>query len=90
MSAGPMAVPKRRSTVIIEGTLPDGVVVKHEMPMYHSAGAQDGQLMVEALKILRTMGGMVMDGPAGTIDFYPLFMFKKIHFSVARVSLAMS
>ena len=88
MSVIPIRTAPQQSTVVISGKLPDGKVIVQELPIPHTAGVTDFQLIDAAIKAIRAAGGMMTDGENGTVNFYPLLTLTDgINFGVKRVSL---
>jgi len=77
---------RRRSTVKITGELKDSnICVVHNLGLEHDAGAPDAALLGEAFKMLRSAGGLMADEPDGSIYFYPLTCFSRVHLEVQKV-----
>lgn len=89
MSTSPVLTANRKSVVACEGHLVDGTVVVQNLSLDHSANAPEAALLGEAIKMIRQIGGLMIDGEKGDINFYPMLTLKKINFSVERVSLAL-
>jgi hypothetical protein len=77
----------QESTVVLTGKLHDGTEVVQEVKMRHQAGTPDPALMSKALEMMRGAGGLMHDGEAGTILFYPILSVQSIRVEVKRISL---
>jgi hypothetical protein len=81
-----------QSTVVITAKLPSGKVISQELPIPHAPGVQDFQLIDQAIKTTRAVGGLMGDSDEpDAIKFYPLMMLTDgLSFKVKRVTLAVS
>jgi len=76
---------RQRSLVVISGELPGGEKIVQNLALDHDTGVPEGNLIGQAFAYARQAGGLMVDVPGGSVYFYPLIHFARVHFEVKRV-----
>lgn len=78
---------RQKSIVVISGELPGGGEIVQNLALDHDTGVPEGNLIGQAFAYARQAGGLMIDAPGGSVYFYPLIHFTRVHFEVKRVVL---
>lgn len=77
------------SVVVVSAKSNEDQVVEMEIPIQHQVGVHPALILGEAIKVIRSNGGLLVDGPDTDLDFYPLLSLKgKVNFKEKRVVLS--
>lgn len=88
MAGAPRIQARRQSTVVAVGVREDGFTCEQEVPLEHNP-APDAIVIGAGFAKMNQVGGFMKDGLDGqSVEFYPLASFKKVTFSLKKVSLA--
>lgn len=79
---------KRQTVVVATGQkLEHNTEVVQKLPMTHDPGTPDAMIVGKGFATINQVGGLMIDGPGGSVEFHPMSSFDKVTFSLEKVSL---
>lgn len=79
-----------QTTVVISGEVEQtGETVSMDVPVTHAVGQPPAAIILGAFNKLKELGGIIVSAEPSSMDFIPAVKFKKLHFELKRVSLAL-
>jgi hypothetical protein len=65
-----IAMPHKVTQVEVTGTLESGEKVSQNFPVPHEDGVPDGPILAMAIQMFKQLGGLLVDQPDGSTNFY--------------------